>query len=111
MCKIDDGRTPLDHAAGHKGVVKVFASGVDYWQRRRRGGHSWALKEAVATLLLVRQRLDTRAAVLQAAPPLGRRALRSRSRALADAAAQLPHLPEEIWLAACGFLRSADFMP
>merc|ERR1712086_1200790 len=74
----DDGKTPLDLAAGHKGVLKVFASGVDYWQRTRHGGHSWALKEAVTSLLLVRQRLD----------------------ALAPAAALLVHLPEEIWLVA-----------
>ena len=85
----DGGKTPLDCAGGHQVVRKVFASGVDYWQRRRHGGHSWALKEAVTTLLLVRQRLD----------------------ALAPAAALLVHLPEEIWLAVCAFLRSADFMP
>ena len=102
------GQTPLALAAGDKAVLKVFASGVDYWQRRRHGGHSWATREAVTTLLLVRQRLDAQGA---AAVPQGHRALRSRSRSLAQAAAQLPHLPEEIWLAACGFLRSADFMP
>ena len=53
------------------------------------------MKEAVQTLLLVRQRLDARA-LLDAAPA---------------AAGSLPHLPVEIWLAALGFLRSADFMP
>ena len=62
-----------------------------YWQRRRHGGHAWAMKEAVMTLLLVRQRLDG-----PAAPA---------------AASLLAHLPEEIWLAVCAFLRSADFMP
>ena len=82
------GMTPLDLAGGNKGVLKLFASGVDYWQRRHHGGHAPALKAAVAALLLVRQRLD----------------------AYAPAAAPLPHLPEEIWLAACGFLRSADFV-
>ena len=65
--------TPLALAGGDKAVLKVFASGVDYWQRRRHGGHSWVTKEAVITLLLVRQRLDARVAVLQAAPPRGRR--------------------------------------
>ena len=111
----DGGKTPLDCAGGHQVVRKVFASGVDYWQRRRHGGHSWALKEAVATLLLVRQRLDAQGAGVlppapPAAPPRGH-ALRSRSRSLAQATAQLPHLLEEIWLVACGFLRSADFVP
>jgi len=76
-------------SCGDKGVAKVFASGVDYWQRRRHGGHSWAMQEAVATLLLVRQRLG---ALAPATP----------------AAALLPCLPEEIWLAACTFLRGAD---
>ena len=87
--------TALALAAGDKAVTKVFASGVDYWQRRLHGGHAWAMKEAVQTLLLVRQRLDARA-LLDPAPA---------------AAGSLPHLPEEIWLAALAFLRSADFMP
>ena len=90
----EGGNTPLDLAEGHTGLLKVFASGVDYWQRRRHGGHSWAMREAVTTLLLVRQRLDaySQVAALSAAP-------------------HLPHVPEEIWLVACGFLRSADFTP
>ena len=81
------GDTALALAAGDKAITKVFASGVDYWRRGLHSGHGWAMKEAVRTLLLVRQRLD------------------------ANALAALPHLPEEIWLAALGFLRSADFMP
>ena len=48
------------------------------------------MREAARTLMLVRQRLDATAAL---------------------AGGALPHLPEEIWLAALGFLRSADFMP
>jgi len=76
------GNTPLDDAKGHTGVATVFASGVDYWQRTRHRGHSCSMKEAVTTVLLVRTRLGS---------GLG------------------PHLPEEMWLAACGFLRSADF--
>ena len=92
----DAGDTALALAAGDKAVAKVFASGVDYWQRRLHGRHGWAMKEAARTLLLVRQRLDMHAL---AAP------------APAAAAGALPHLPEEIWLAALGFLRSADFMP
>ena len=91
------GATPLDCADGHKGVAEVFASGVDYWQRKRHGGHAWVMKEVVETLLLVRQRLDAHAlanpGAAHAQVPL------------------LPHLPEEIWLAALGFLRSADYMP
>ena len=89
------GRTPLD-AAGDTAVLKVFASGVDYWRRKRHGAHAWVMKDAVWTLLLVRQHLDA-LALAAAAPPA------------ADGI--LPHLPEEIWLAALGFLRSADFMP
>ena len=69
-------------------MVAVFASGVDYWQRKRHGGHSWAMREAITALLLARQRLGT----------------------LAPAASPLVHLPEEIWLAVCCFLRSADFV-
>ena len=92
----DHGSTPLDYAEGSKGVVAVFASGVDYWQRTRHTDHTRALKEAVAALLLARQRLDARAALPPAPPP---------------ALPPLPHLPEEIWLAACRFLCSADFVP
>ena len=90
------GDTALALAAGDKAVAKVFASGVDYWQRRHHGRHGWAMREAVRTLLLVRQRLDTHALAVPGP---------------AAAAGALPHLPEEIWLAALGFLRSADFMP
>ena len=54
------------------------------------GDHRWAMKEAVRTLLLVHQRLDAHV-------PAGGGAL--------------PHLPEEIWRTALGFLRSADLMP
>ena len=51
----------------------------------------------MAALLLVRQRLGVRAA--------------AHLEALAPQARTLPHLPEEIWLAVCAFLRGADFMP
>ena len=111
----DDGQTPLDLAGGDKHVSKLFASGVDYWQRRRHGGHAWAMKAAVTTLLLVRQRLGRCAAPTPAPPaPAQGRALRSsaaRAKSPARPPAPLPHLPEEIWLAACAFLRSADFLP
>ena len=87
-----DGDTPPDVAEGDAGIVNVFASAVDYWQRRRNGGHSWVMQEAVWTLLLVRQRLGA------LAPATGG----STAPAL---------LPDAIRLAACAFLRSADFMP
>ena len=90
------GDTALALAAGDKAVTQVFASGADYWQRRLHSGHGWAMKEVVRTLLLVRQRLGAHA---PAAP------------SPAAAGGALPHLPEEIWLAALAFLRSADFMP
>ena len=90
------GDTAVALAAGDAAVLKVFASGVDYWQRKRHGGHAWAMKEVAWTLLLVRQRLCAQA--LAAPGP-------------AAAPGALSHLPEEIWLAACGFLRSADFVP
>ena len=52
---MDPSEAPLDLAGADKGVRTVFASGVDYWQRRRHGGHAWALREAVVALLLGRQ--------------------------------------------------------
>ena len=93
------GSVPLDlaMAAGDKAVLKVFAAGVEYWQRKLHRGHAWAMKEAVRTVLLVRQRLDDHHAP-------------AKPEDLDPAGAVLPHLPVEIWLAALGFLRSADFM-
>ena len=88
------GETPLALALGHGAVRDVFASGVDYWRRTLHGRHAWAMKGVVRTVLLVRQRLD--AHVLLGTGP---------------GAPPPPHLPEEVWLAALGFLRSADFMP
>ena len=111
----DTRRTPLelaDDSKEGKAVRAVFLSGVDYWQRRRHGGHSWAMRQVVLALLLVRQRLDA----APAAPATARRTTRQSRVAGASAtpraAAQaLVHLPEEIWLLVCGFLRSADFLP
>ena len=88
-------RVPLelaDDSKEGKAVRAVFLSGVDYWQRTRHGGHSWAMRQVVLGLMLTRQRLDN------AAPQ-------------APAAHALVHLPEEIWLLMLGFLRSADFPP
>jgi hypothetical protein len=82
------GNAPLDMARKNPRLYEdlhtLFASGIDYWQRKRHGGHSYAMRQVVATALLLRQRLAV------AASPLG-------------------VLPEEIWLKLCTFLRSADF--
>ena len=103
-----DLRNPAAHA---KELRAVFLSGVDYWQRKHHHGHAWLTKEAVKALLLVRQRLDARADPARGASPAqGGRVLRSRARARARPP-PLPHLPEELWLFAFGFLRSADFVP
>jgi ankyrin repeat protein len=84
-------------------VRTVFASDIDYWQRKHHAHHSWAMKEVVLTLLLVAQRMGAHADTTQpltlssdAHPPVQHQ---PRS---------LPLLPEEIWLELLGFLRSAD---
>ena len=90
-------RTPLDLAGDSKegqAVRALFLSGIDYWQRRRHAAHARAMRDVVLAVMLVRQRLD-------AAP--------QTAVAAAAAAHTLVHLPEEIWLLMCGFLRSADF--
>jgi ankyrin repeat protein len=87
----DTGETPLDMAAGDVRAVEVFASGVDYWQRVRHSCHGWGMKEVVMTVLLVRQRVD--------------------GFAEGTSVPMLVHVPEEMWLMALTFLRSADFMP
>ena len=82
-------------------VRTLFASGIDYWQRKHHAHHSWATKHVVLTLLLVAQRICVHAAKSTQSgdphtpvqhPPLS-----------------LPLMPEEIWLELLGFLRSADF--
>ena len=107
------GSAPLGAACGDAAVRKAFASGPDYWQRKLHGLHSCALKDVARVLLLVRQRLAAPAApalpalhpALHPAPGPG------VAGTLAPHPAPLPHLPEEIWLAALAFLRSADFVP
>ena len=100
LCRAEHGagvpltETPLALAGNDKAVRAVFLSGIDYWQRRRHGGHSWAMRQVVLAVMLARQRLD-------AAPPA----------ILGGGARALVHLPEEIWLLVCGLLRSADFGP
>jgi ankyrin repeat protein len=82
-----EGNTPLDMAKKNPSVYKdlhtLFASGIDYWQRKHHADHSYAMRQVVTTALLIRQRLD--------------------------AASERALLPEEIWLKLCTFLRSADF--
>ena len=85
-----------DAGKGGDAVRAVFLSGVDYWQRVRHGGHSWAMRQVVHTLMLVRQRLAA------AAPPPPREAAPP---------GVPPRMPEEMWFKLCGFLRSADFAP
>ena len=114
-------RTPLDLVGVETGDTKearavraVFLSGVDYWQRRRHGGHSRAMRQTVLALMLVRQRLDARPPPTPTAWVAVRTPRRRRTSAATDTAPRvraLVHLPEEIWLLMCGFLRSADFPP
>jgi len=86
----------------------VYASGCDYWQLRHCRRHSRGMKGAILAVMLCRQRLDARALPAPAeAHGRGSRASRQRQRR----PAALAHLPEEIWLATCAFLRSADFPP
>ena len=115
----DTRRPPLDLAAGSKAVRAVFLSCVDYWQRRRHGGHSWAMKRVVLAMMLVRQRLDARPRAPSPSSAAGpARALPAAHAAAAPpsclqrerpAARCLVHLPEEVWLLMCAFLRGADF--
>ena len=123
LCKAADGYhiphtvSPLAMAEEDAKVRAVFLSGVDYWQRSLHGGHSWAMRQVVRTLLLVCQRLG---AIVQAANAVPRHGtsmgedLFARLRSFAAQRAlerALVDLPEEIWLLVCGFLRSADFPP
>jgi len=89
-----EGKTALDMArknpSVHKDLHTLFASGIDYWQRKHHDGHSYAMRQVVTTALLLRQRLDAKSSPLGVLP-------------------ELPELPEEIWLNLCTFLRSADF--
>ena len=78
----------------------MLRSGIDYWQRKLHVHHSWAMKQAVLTLLLIEQRCNPGKSgfswrVIRAPP--------------AEDPDMLLHLPEEIWLEILQFLRSADF--
>ena len=74
--------------AAHAASKSIFASGIDYWQRKHHHGHSSIMKDVVRAVLLTNQRL------------------------LASAqATKLPHVPAEVWRVVLGFLRSADFVP
>ena len=100
-CRTKVGDTALAMAAGTEVISQVFASGVDYWQRPRHGGHALVMKEVVKTLMLVRQRLDALDALDTNVPAATTDANDARA---------LPHLSEELWIKALGFLRSADFL-
>jgi len=54
-----DGITPQEAAYGNAAVVAVFDSGIDYWHRVRHAKHGHAMREAVATLLLVWARVGS----------------------------------------------------
>ena len=103
------GNTPLQKTTS-KAIRELFRLGVDYWQRRRHTQHAHAMRQAVLALLLTRQRLDACALPAPAAPARGRATRASRQRQQPPRAL-LVHLPEEIWLLFCTFLRSADFGP
>ena len=106
------GRAPLSLAGNSKegqAVRAVFLSGVDYWQHRRHAAHSRAMRDAVLAVMLVRQRLDASPQPAVAVAVAARSTRRRRAAAAALTARALVHLPEEIWLLMCGFLRSADY--
>ena len=76
----------------NKQIRALFDAGVDYWQRKRHGHHSWSMREIVQALLIVELRLNRKLA-----------ARKSPRRSY------LVNLPEEIWLVVLAFMRSADF--
>ena len=84
-------------------VRTLFASGIDYWQRKHHAHHSWAMKQVVLTLLLVAQRMGVHAEITQPLALSG-----DAHTPVQHPPLSLPHLPEEIWLELLGFLRSAD---
>ena len=96
--------------ASEDGTARVWGAvtGVGYWQRRLHGEHSWAMRRVVWEIMLVRQRLDA-----APPPPAAVAVLATRDAAATHATQALVpvHLPEEMWLKMCGFLRSADFPP
>ena len=92
--------TPLGMATDND-VRTLFASGIDYWQRKHHAHHSWAMKQVVLTLMLVAQRMGVHATTsTQSGDP---------HTAVQHLPLSLPLLPEELWLEVLGFLRSADF--
>jgi len=109
-------KTPQDLAGDNKEMRALFSSGIDYWQRKHHGGHSWAMKQVVRAVQLVRQRLDAPPRTSARADTATATATATATDTHTDTAAvgvvpALVHLPDEIWLVMCGFLRSADFPP
>ena len=84
-------------------VRTLFASGIDYWQRKHHAHHSWAMKQVVLTLVLVAQRMGAHADITQPLTLPG-----DAHTSVQHQPPSLPRLPEEIWLELLGFLRSAD---
>jgi len=105
-----DGRTALELTTS-TAIREVFHQGIDYWQRRRHAQHAHAMRQVVLALLLARQRLGTAALPAPALAPAHVRATRASRQRQQPTRALLVHLPEEIWLLVCTFLRSADFGP
>ena len=64
----------------------AFLPGVDYCQRKHHRGHAWETREAVRTLLLVRQRLDAHTHTATAAAET-----RARRRSASRAAREIPN--------------------
>ena len=96
-------RTPFGMTT-NSDVRTLFATGIDYWQRKHHTHHSWAMKQLVWTLLLASHRMDARTGSAQS------HARRSDGHTpIQHQPLPLPLLPEEIWLEVLGFLRSADF--
>jgi hypothetical protein len=76
----------------------LFASGMDYWQRKHHVHHSWAMKQVVFTLLLVQHSFAARHQDQDQQQQQHHRQPQ-----------QQPRLPVEMWWMVCCYLRSADF--
>lgn len=68
-----DWLTPLALARlkGSADMLKLFSSGVDYWQRLLHRRHSWAMRRVVFLLLLTHQRSTTAACRSEVFEPNG----------------------------------------
>ena len=89
-------------AEGIPSALTVFFSGFDCWHCRHYTRYMWATQQAL--LALNHARLPAPRAPGRA----GRRPLRLG--AGCQAAPALSHMPREIWLRACGYLRAHAMM-